>query len=162
MSRILRARLRVHNPHTTNHPAESAGPAADLGSCTAAASTQGLARRRGRRVAARTLTVSAVAAVLLAVPLAASADPADPGAPVVVAANALPVVIANLQAWVMGILAAIATLYGVLGGVYRATAGGDPTRVEQANGYLKNALTGYALAVLAPVLFDIVKGIVGG
>ncbi|MEV0133700.1 hypothetical protein AB0H83_35210 [Dactylosporangium sp. NPDC050688] len=108
------------------------------------------------------MTVSAVAAVLLAVPSAASADPAGPGAPVVVAANALPVVIANLQAWVMGILAAIATFYGVLGGVYRATAGGDPTRVEQANGYFKNALGGYALAVLAPVLLDVVKGIVGG
>ncbi|MET7398020.1 pilin [Dactylosporangium sp. NPDC005572] len=103
-----------------------------------------------------------VALLLVVAPAAASADPGAPVAPVVLAANTLPVVIANLQAWVMGILGAIATFFGVLGGVYRVTAGGDPTRVEQANGYLKNALFGYGLAVLAPILLEIVKGIVGG
>ncbi|WP_442788711.1 pilin [Dactylosporangium sp. NBC_01737] len=108
---------------------------------------------------AQVLAASAVTAALLAVPSAATADP---GAPVVVAANALPVVIANLQAWVMGILAAIATLFLVLGGLFRATAGGDPAQVDKANGYFKNALTGYGLAVLAPILLEVVKGIVGG
>ena len=64
----------------------------------------------------------------LALPAAASADP---GGAVYLAANSLPVVIANLQAWVMGILAAIATLFLVLAGVYWATAGGDPSQVEK-------------------------------
>ncbi|MEV6931397.1 pilin [Dactylosporangium sp. NPDC051485] len=105
------------------------------------------------------LTVSAVAAALLAVPTVASADP---GAPVVVAANALPVVIANLQTWIMGILAAVATLFLVLAGVYWATAGGDPAQVDKAKGALKNALIGYGLAVLAPILLQVVQGIVGG
>jgi len=80
----------------------------------------------------------------------------------VVAAKSLPVVIAGLQAWVMGILAAVATLYLVLAGVYYATAGGDPSQVEKAKAALKNALVGYGLAVLAPVLLSVVKGIVGG
>jgi hypothetical protein len=62
----------------------------------------------------------------------------------------------------MGILAALATLFLVLAGVYWATAGGDPSQVDKAKGALKNALVGYGLAVLAPVLLSVVKGIVGG
>ena len=80
----------------------------------------------------------------------------------VLAANDLPTVIANLQGWVMGILAAVATLFLVLAGVYYATAGGDPAQVDKAKGAFKNALIGYGLAVLAPVLLQVVKGIVGG
>ena len=83
-------------------------------------------------------------------------------APSVLAAKSLPAVIAGLQAWIMGILAAVATLYLVLAGVYYATAGGDPSQVEKAKSALKNALVGYGLAVLAPVLLSVVKGIVGG
>ena len=84
------------------------------------------------------------------------------GTIVVVAAKSLPAVIAGLQAWIMGILAAVATLYLVLAGVFYATAGGDPSQVEKAKSALKNALVGYGLAVLAPVLLSVVKGIVGG
>jgi Type IV secretion system pilin len=62
----------------------------------------------------------------------------------------------------MGILAAVATLFLVLAGVYWATAGGDPAQVDKAKGTLKNALVGYGLAVLAPILLQVVKGIVGG
>jgi hypothetical protein len=96
---------------------------------------------------------------MLSVPTAAFADT---GAPVYLAVNNLPTVIANLQAWVMGILAAVATLFLVLAGVYYATAGGDPAQVDKAKGAFKNALVGYGLAVLAPVFLSIVKGIVGG
>nr|WP_246835182.1 pilin [Micromonospora sp. MH33] len=96
--------------------------------------------------------------LLLSVPAAAYADAGVPA----LAVNSLPVVIANLQAWLIGILAALATLFLVLAGVYWATAGGDPAQVDKAKGALKNALVGYGLAVLAPVLLDIVQGIVGG
>ncbi|GAA5200751.1 hypothetical protein GCM10023322_79290 [Rugosimonospora acidiphila] len=133
MSRAARARLRALNTAL----------------CTSLA-----ARRVARAVA------YAVPAVLaLAVPSVAYADT---GEAVVVAANDLPTVVANLQAWVMGILAAVATLFLVLGGVFRVTAGGDPSQVDRANGYFKNALIGYGLAVLAPILLEVVKGIVGG
>ncbi|RSM64075.1 hypothetical protein DMB66_21395 [Actinoplanes sp. ATCC 53533] len=97
--------------------------------------------------------------LLISVPTAAFADP---GAPVYLAANSLPTVIANLQKWIMGILAAVATLFLVLAGVYYATAGGDPAQVDKAKAALKNALVGYGLAVLAPILLEVVKGIVGG
>ncbi|MCT2280799.1 pilin [Micromonospora chalcea] len=114
---------------------------------------------RALRLVARVAAPAAAAAVILAVPAVAYADP---GGPVVLAANDLPTVIANLQAWVMGILAAVATLFLVLAGVYWATAGGDPAQVDKAKGALKNALIGYGLAVLAPILLQVVQGIVGG
>jgi hypothetical protein len=96
--------------------------------------------------------------LILSVPAVANADTGD----AVLAANSLPTVIANLRAWIMGILAAVATLFLVLAGVYWATAGGDPAQVDKAKGALKNALLGYGLAVLAPILLQVVKGIVGG
>jgi hypothetical protein len=111
--------------------------------------------RRLGAAAAHTATV----ALMLSVPAAAYADT---GQPVILAANDLPTVINNLQTWVMGILAAVATLFLVLAGVYWATAGGDPAQVDKAKGALKNALVGYGLAVLAPILLQVVKGIVGG
>ncbi|WP_435204978.1 pilin [Micromonospora sp. bgisy143] len=111
-----------------------------------------------RRIA-RVAATAAAALGMLAVPAAAYGDT---GGPVILAANDLPTVIANLQAWVMGILAAVATLFLVLAGVYWATAGGDPAQVDKAKGALKNALVGYGLAVLAPILLQVVQGIVGG
>jgi len=107
------------------------------------------------RIAAHIATVL----LILSVPSAAFADAGDT---VYLAAYDLHTVIGNLQTWVMGILAAIATLFLVLAGVYWATAGGDPAQVDKAKGALKNALMGYGLAVLAPVLLQAVKGIVGG
>jgi Type IV secretion system pilin len=109
-------------------------------------------------VSAALVVTGVVVAVVAAAPEAASAGTGSP----VVAAKSLPEVIAGLQMWIMGILAAVATLYLVLAGVYYATAGGDPTQVERAKAALKSALVGYALAVLAPVLLQVVRGIVGG
>jgi hypothetical protein len=111
------------------------------------------------RWARRVGTPIAAVAVIIFVPEAAFAGAA---VPVVEAANTLPQVIAGLQTWIMGILAAIASLFLVLAGLYWVTAGGDPAQVDRAKSALKNALVGYGLAVLAPVLLSIVKGIVGG
>ena len=105
---------------------------------------------------------AAWSAALLLVMSAPDAAHADPGTVVHLAANSLPQVIANLRAWLMGILAAVATLFLVPAGVYWATAGGDPAQLEKAKGALKNALVGYGLAVLAPILLQVVRGIVGG
>src|SRR5262245_39931014 len=100
----------------------------------------------------RHLTIRPVVAVTgcivlaVAVPAAAAADPGV----AVVAANDLPTVVNNLKTWVMGLLAAVATLFLVLAGVYWATAGGDPAQVDKAKGAFRNALIGYGMAVLAP------------
>lgn len=114
-----------------------------------------LRRRTVRRAVAALL---GTVALVVCVPTAAWADPGTPGS---LAANSLPVVIANIQTWIMGILAAVATLFLVLAGVYYVTAGGDPAQVDKAKSALKNALVGYGLAVLAPILLQVVQGIVG-
>lgn len=116
------------------------------------------ALRSGALRATATATISTIGLALVA----PSAAYAGTGAPIDLAVNDLPTVIGNLQSWLMGILAALATLFLVLAGVYWATAGGDPVQVERAKGALKNSLVGYGLAVLAPVLLQVVKGIVGG
>ncbi len=71
-------------------------------------------------------------------------------------------VIAGITGWIMGILAAVATMFLVIGGLRYMAAGGDPAQVEQAKGNFKSALIGYALAVLAPVILQVLQGILGG
>ncbi|MFG1892226.1 pilin [Micromonospora sp. NPDC049051] len=113
--------------------------------------------RTARRTGRTAVVAGQVLLLLLSVPDTANADTGMPA----LAANSLPVVINNLRIWLIGILAAVATLFLVIAGVYWATAGGDPTQVERAKSALRNALVGYGLAILAPVLLQIVKGIVG-
>ncbi|MGW4294011.1 pilin [Micromonospora chersina] len=71
-------------------------------------------------------------------------------------------VIASITGWVMGIIALVATMFLVIGGLRYMAAGGDPAQVEQAKGNVKSALVGYALAVLAPVILQVLQGILGG
>jgi hypothetical protein len=117
--------------------------------------------RRARALAGvtmRFLTVTGSAAVLTAA-LAAAAY-AAPGQGVLAAAS-ISQVIHNIQAWLTGILAAVATLFLVVGGVRYLMAGGDPGEVERAKQSLKSAAIGYGLAVLAPVLVQLVGQWVG-
>jgi hypothetical protein len=103
-----------------------------------------------RRILSRTAITAAAAAILLV----ASASPA-------LAQADLPTVISNATAWIVGILVGLATLFLTVGGALYLMAGGDPGQIEKAKTALKSALLGYALAVLAPVLLAIVRGILG-
>ncbi len=71
-------------------------------------------------------------------------------------------VIDSLRTWLVGILAALATLFLTIGGIRYLPAGGDPMQVERAKTALKSAAIGYALAVLAPLLVTILTSVVGG
>ena len=71
-------------------------------------------------------------------------------------------VIDNLRNWIVGFLAALATLFLTIGGVRYLAAGGDPGQVEKAKTALKSAAIGYALAILAPLLVSILASVVGG
>jgi len=86
--------------------------------------------------------------------LAAAAGP--------LAAASIAAVIGNLTAWIIGILAGVATLFLTIGGVRYLMAGGDPGEVERAKTALKSAAIGYALALLAPVIVAVLKSLVGG
>ena len=93
-----------------------------------------------------------MAAVVL---LAASPAVAQPSAPT------LSSVIDNLRNWLVGLLAALATLFLTVGGLRYMTAGGDPSQIERAKTALKSAAIGYALAALSPILVQILRSVVG-
>jgi hypothetical protein len=78
------------------------------------------------------------------------------------AAQDVNTIIDSLRNWAMGILAALATLFLTIGGIKYLIAGGNPRAVEEAKGSIRSAVIGYVLAALAPLLFSIVKQIVGG
>jgi hypothetical protein len=103
-----------------------------------------------RRLAAASAGVCA-AVVLAASPAAAEGAPPSLGQ-----------VVDNARLWVMGMLAGLATLYFVIGAARYVMAGGDPGQVERAKSTLKSALAGYGLALLAPVVLSVLRGIVGG
>ncbi|SCF15260.1 hypothetical protein GA0070558_13453 [Micromonospora haikouensis] len=92
--------------------------------------------------------------------LAVLSDLAAAGQPL--AANSISQVISNITDWIMGIIALVATMFLVIGGLRYMAAGGDPAQVEQAKGNFKSALIGYALAVLSPVVLQVLQGILGG
>jgi hypothetical protein len=97
------------------------------------------------------LALATVLVGLLLVPLSAYA-----------AAQDVNTIIDSLRNWAMGILAALATLFLTIGGIKYLIAAGNPRAVEEAKGSIRSAVIGYVLAALAPLLFSIVKQIVGG
>lgn len=115
--------------------------------------TPGSAAPRWRPVGSRR-GVAACVAVLTVLLVVADAAPAF-------AANDIPTVITNTRNWIVGILAGLATLFLTIGGLRYVMAGGDPGEIEKAKAALRAAAIGYALAILAPVLLEILQGIVG-
>lgn len=112
--------------------------------------------RAHRRLAGRPLlfTVGVLATVLVWAAPAYAAVP-DP------ATARLETILGNATAWLVGILAALATLFLTIGGIRYVMAGGDPGEVEKAKGAFKSAGLGYALAALAPLVVAIIRGILG-
>jgi hypothetical protein len=104
--------------------------------------------------------IAPVATATLAV--LAGAGPAYAAEPHILAAYDLPVIITNITTWIVGLLIGVATLFLTIGGLRYLAAGGDPTEIEKAKSAFKSALLGYALAVLAPILLNVVKGWIGG
>ena len=60
----------------------------------------------------------------------------------------------------VAVLAALAIASLTYAGVRYVLAGGDPSGVEKAKGAVRSALIGLALALLAPVVVAVVKGII--
>jgi len=104
--------------------------------------------------------IATVATTTLAV--LTGAGPAYAAEPHILAANDLPTIITNITTWIVGLLIGVATLFLTIGGLRYLAAGGDPTEIEKAKSAFKSALIGYALAVLAPILLNVVKGWIGG
>lgn len=77
------------------------------------------------------------------------------------AVNSVDQTITNITKWIVGILAGLATMFLTIGGLRYLMAGGELGEVEKAKGALKSAGIGYMLAVMAPVIVGILKGLVG-
>ncbi|WP_386699316.1 pilin [Streptomonospora arabica] len=70
-------------------------------------------------------------------------------------------VITNIRNWLVGLLVALATLLLTVGGLRYLLAGGDPGEVGKAKDTLKYSALGYGVAILAPILVEILRGFVG-
>ncbi|GHH62395.1 pilin [Lentzea cavernae] len=104
------------------------------------------------------LRVVLVVAVLLALlaPATAHADTMF-----IALAKTIDEVLNNIRNWIMGILAGLATVFLSIGGVRFLVGGNDPGEVEKAKSAFRSAAWGYGLAALAPLVVEILKGIVG-
>lgn len=114
----------------------------------------------GRRSAARRRLIVVTEVAALALLLSASAAHAET-TQVLALAGSVDQVLTNIRNWVMGILAALATVFLSIGGVRYVMGGGDPGEIEKAKTSFKAAGIGYALAALAPLVVTVLQGIVG-
>ena len=80
---------------------------------------------------------------------------------VVALAGSVEELLTNIRTWIVGILAALATVFLTIGGVRYVMGGGDPGEIEKAKSAFRSAGFGYALAALAPLVVEVLKGIVG-
>ncbi|OBA44398.1 hypothetical protein A5780_37785 [Nocardia sp. 852002-20019_SCH5090214] len=92
----------------------------------------------------------------------AAAAPARATPVVLAMAGSLNEVCDRLRNWLVAILATIATTYLTVGGVRYVLSGGDAGEVERAKSAVRSAMIGYALAILAPVVVNVLKSLVGG
>ncbi|MFD8493886.1 pilin [Amycolatopsis sp. NPDC059657] len=99
-----------------------------------------------------------VVAGLLLTGSAASAETVH----IVALAGTVDEVLSNIRKWIMGILAGVAVVFLTVGGLRYLMAAGDPGEIEKAKGAFKAAGIGFGLAALAPIVVEILKGIVGG
>ncbi|MFC4912258.1 pilin [Actinomadura gamaensis] len=108
-----------------------------------------------RRLAASALWTAGCVGAALMVPGVAEA------ATGLAEAGSLGQVISNLRSVIVGLLVGLATLFATIGGVRYILAAGEPGEVEAAKRSLRYAAVGYAIAVLAPVLVQLLQQVVG-
>lgn len=76
-------------------------------------------------------------------------------------AESVDAVLDNIRNWLVGILAALATVFLTIGGVRYVYGSGDPGEVEKAKQAFKAAGLGYGIAALAPLIVTVLQSIVG-
>ncbi|WP_433759594.1 pilin [Nocardia sp. CA-135398] len=103
----------------------------------------------------------AVCAVAVVLVLAAGSAAATPPGDVLAIASSLDQVLTNLRNWLIGILAALATVCLTVAGARYVIGAGDPAEMEKAKSAFRAACLGYALAMLAPLIVAVLQSIVG-
>ena len=117
--------------------------------------------RRRTTVPRRLVVITELAVLALVLAASTTSTAAHADTVVVAFAGSIDEVLTNIRNWVMGILAALATVFLTVGGVRRVIGGGDPGEQEKAKDAFKAAGIGYGLAALAPLVVTVLKGIVG-
>lgn len=87
----------------------------------------------------------------------ASAEPVQ----VLAIAQSFDQVLNNMRNWLVGILAGLSTVCLTVSGARYVITSGDPGEVERAKTGLRAACVGYGLAILAPLIVEVLKSIVG-
>jgi len=118
-------------------------------------------RRRFEVMRRRRSTHVLLVVELTALALVLTTSSAHADTVVLAIADSVTTVLDNIRNWIMGILAGLATVFLTIGGVRYVMGGHDPGEVEKAKIAFKSAGWGFALAALAPLVVEILKGIVG-
>lgn len=106
------------------------------------------------------LLLAAGQLLVLAVLLTASSAHAETVHTVALVAS-VDQVLTNIRNWIMGILAALATVFLSIAFVRRMTGAGDPGEIEKAKTSFRSACWGYLGALLTPLVIEVLKGFVG-
>nr|WP_275295867.1 hypothetical protein [Amycolatopsis sp. La24] len=80
---------------------------------------------------------------------------------VVALAGSVTEILSNVQTWIMGILAGLATLFMTVGASRYMWGNNEPQEIAKAKAAVKAAGFGYCLALLVPLVLEILKGFVG-
>jgi Type IV secretion system pilin len=152
-------RLGGHLQSTVDPKAPNASPKSTLYARVNAPMIHHCSRARVKRVRRTTGVLFVVELAGLALMLTASSAHAD--TVVLAIADSVTTVLDNIRNWIMGISAGLATVFLSIGGVRYMMGGGDPGEIEKAKTAFKSAGWGYGLAALAPLVVEILKGIVG-
>jgi cyanate permease len=81
--------------------------------------------------------------------------------PVYAAASNLSDVIDGIEKWAAGLLAGLATLFLMVGGIRYLAAAGNRREMERGKEAMKSAVVGYVLAAMAPILIGVLRQMVG-
>jgi hypothetical protein len=117
--------------------------------------------RRGRARRWPTILATACTVAIVLMLAAGSAAATPPGPPVLAIASSLDQVLTNLRNWLIGILAALATVCLTVAGARYVIGAGDPAEMEKAKSAFRAACLGYALAMVAPLIVAVLQSIVG-
>jgi len=79
----------------------------------------------------------------------------------VLAVNDLQTIIKNLRTLILGWLAGLGALVAAYGGLRLLLSGGDPTQAQAGIRAIKYGALGFGMALLGPVIIDLLKWVVG-
>ncbi|WP_280314845.1 pilin [Nocardia wallacei] len=115
------------------------------------------ARNRRRAGAAGCAVLAGLAVLVLVSAAPAAAQPV----PVLAIVTSFDQLLNNARDWLVGILAGLATVCLTIAGARYLLGGNDPAEIEKAKTALRAACIGYVLAMLAPVVVEVLKSLVG-